>query len=367
MQKDSVAVIGAGTAGLVYSRRAAQLGLDVTVYDQNPAPGNPVKASGILSLNCLESIGVKYSRIEANPLCGARIHAGGAVMEIRSARPQAMAINRLRLNELCLDQAAAAGVRIETGRRMVAAELERVSEKSIVVGADGFNSAVARHFSFPDQLLHVLTYRAEYDAAAEDPSMVDLFFDRNLSPGFFAWIAPESRTTVEAGIGISPGHGNAKAAFERFMRSCTSGLPDGARLRSAYASVIPIELRSRFVDDERDVMLVGDAAGQVKPTTGGGISFGSAAALMAAQATKARLQGGARLSAYEKAWRKAYSADMAAHSVLKSIYTGISPEWMARMIRLMNALGVQGFLGTHGDMDRPTLTLKRVIARWSRN
>jgi geranylgeranyl reductase family protein len=355
----NVSVIGAGVSGLIFAKKAAQLGINVTVYDQNKKPGYPVKASGILSINGLKSTGINYRKLKLNPLYGARIHAENAVMTIKAAKPQAYAVNRLELNELCFDEAVSVGADINVGKRIEADELSKISKNSIIVGADGFNSIVARHFKFKGRQTNILTYRAEYDFDVDDPSMVDLFFDNRISPGFFAWISPESNNVLEAGIGISSGNGNSREAYKKFLETSYAGILKNKKPRAEFASVIPIGLKDYFVNN--NAMLIGDAAGQVKPITGGGIILGATAAIMAAEASKNFFDGSGNLSDYERAWKKKFSTDLLMHNIIRMIYSKIGSKTISNLIKIMNAIGMQGFLSKYGDMDQPTNIFKNAI------
>ena len=127
-----------------------------------------------------------------------------------------------------------------------------------------------------------------------------MFFS-SIASRFFAWTAPYSKERVEAGIGVS---GFAKrdsaTAFRAFEK--TNTMLSGAKHVQGWASMIPLSCRALTVKD--NVALVGDAAGQVKATTGGGIIFGASCAKILAATIESHIRKGAPLSHYEKDWRK---------------------------------------------------------------
>ncbi len=362
--KGSASVIGAGSSGLLFAKRAAELGVGVRVYDQRKVLGHPVRASGILSISGLDSLGIEYKHIVSNTIYGAKIYAGNEVMTIRSGKPQAHVLNRLRLNELLAQKCTDLGVEIERGRKINAEQLDRLSDSGIVVGADGFNSGVARHFGMVSAGTHVLTYREVYFTDdVEELDMVELFFDNRICKGFFGWIAPESKRTIEIGIGIGPEHGNSKEAMNRFKRiGRVMEVLKKCRFVDGGASVIPLSLRDRFTDDDKRVLLVGDAAGHVKPTTGGGIIFGGSGAVMAAEAVKNYFDGNGRISDYERMWRKQFSLDMKLHSVIRKVYASLGPAQLSYLVKAAKLLGAESFFSEKGDMDRPSVMLKRLFA-----
>lgn len=362
--KSRVAIIGAGMSGLLLARKLRKSKIDVTVYDQKHKLGHPVRASSILSISGLSALGIDHTKIPANELRGARIYADGKMMEIRSKKAMAYSMDRHELNEMIKEECVDAGASIVTGKRIDADRLDELSGDSVIVGADGFNSTVARKYGFGACAQHVLTYRAEYAADFEDGKIVELFFDKAVAPGFFGWIAPEPKGVVEVGIGIGQGHGNSKAAYERLAKmQRVSEFLASARLRDHGASVIPIGLREKFSDNKKEVILIGDAAGQVKATTGGGIIFGGNGALIAADAIDRHIKLGANLEEYERLWRNRYWIDMKMHAAIRKLYSGLDARHIASLMGIMKTVKMDKFLGEYGDMDRPSLILKRFFLR----
>ena len=136
----------------------------------------------------------------------------------------------------------------------------------------------------------------------------------------------------------------------------------GAKLIDGYASMIPMQTMRKIVDEKNEVLLVGDAAGQVKPTTGGGIVFGGNAAIIAANVIKMHIQNGVDLSTYETAFRKKYGLDIRLHSMINKVYSR-STVGLGYLLMISNAFGLDSFFGKYGDMDRPSVMLKRFFLR----
>ena len=359
-----VSVIGAGTAGLLTAKELEKRGMHTVVYDQKSELGLPVRASGIISINGLNSMGLDYTKAVTNTLTGARIHAGGACMRILAKEPVARVLDRKSLADICASEAESAGAEIVRGKRITGTALDELRRKSVIVGADGAVSAVARHFSMGAISRYALTYKAEFNVDVDDPSSVDLFFGKNEFPGLFAWICPNAKDLLEVGIGIDSGKGNARAAMERFLSSDMVRKAVGnAKIVDNGASMIPMRMRERIVDAEKRVLLVGDAAGQVKGTTGGGIVYGSAAAIIAAEKIYMSISAGESLEEYEKAYMKKYGNEMKLHYMINRFYSSMGSASLAAVIRLMNFLGMDSFISEYGDMDMPSLLIKRLFVR----
>ena len=362
--KDKVAVIGAGTAGLILAKNTAEAGIDTVVYDQKNELGIPVRASGILSIRGLNNLGIDYSRGVTNTLFGARIHGGSRTMSIVAKKPMARVLDRKILNDICEELALKAGATVQKGVRVNDAMLDKLAKERIIVGADGAVSSVARHYNMGAVSNYITTYKADFNVDVKDTGIVDLFFDQKLAPGLFAWLCPNAKDILEVGIGLDSRFGNAKRAFDKFlgMEEVVDLLENSKKIDEG-ASIIPIGLRKKIVDERREVLLVGDAAGQIKHTTGGGIIFGSNAAIIAARTIKSHLKKGTKLSLYDKAFKMQFKRDMLLHAMIHNLYSSMSAERIGTLIGMLHSLGVDRFLGDYGDMDRPSLVIKRFFLR----
>jgi flavin-dependent dehydrogenase len=359
----SVVIVGAGVVGLSLAKDIASKGIEVTVYDaKRRVSDNASKASGILSASGLERTGLPYQKAVVNRLNGAVLHAGRETLRVKAAGTKALVIDRCKLAEACLEEAEKAGARVLLGKRFDREEVRDVArDKNItLVGADGAVSTVASAFAFPPVKEYVLTYKAEYDSAhIEDTGTVDMFFS-DIAKRFFAWTVPYSKEKVEAGIGVSGfARRDSATAFRAFEK--TNSMLSDARFVNGQASMIPLSSRKITVKD--NVALVGDAAGQVKATTGGGIIFGVSCAKILAATIESRITKGAPLSHYEREWRRRYAMDLRLHGMLHSYYSGVDTRSFELLFRLSKLFGAESFLSKYGDMDRPSAMIRRFFLR----
>lgn len=362
--RDKVSIVGAGTSGLIAARDLAALGIDTSVYDQKTRLGHPAKASGIISINGIRSLGIGYARAVTNTLYGANIHAGKATMRIVSKRAQAHVLDRVVLNEICYDESVARGAKVSTGTKIDSSRLDTLHKENIIVGADGPLSTVARHFSMGAIKKYTLTYKAEFNVNVDDASIVDLFFDNSIAPRFFGWMCPNAKDLLEVGIGIDSKYGNSKTAFERFVRiKEVAQKIESAKMAEGYASLIPMQTARKVVDERKEVLLVGDAAGQVKPTTGGGVVFGGSAARLAAKVIEEHVRRGVSLAKYGRLFKRNFGTDIALHGLINKIYSNLDARKLEFMVNISKTLGLENFFSLYGDMDRPSLMLKRFFLR----
>ncbi len=362
-----VIVIGAGVVGLTLAKELVLHGVDVDVYDAKKSVADgAAKASGIFSVNGLSRIGIDPKHTIVNTLDGATLRAGNERLRIKSKSTMAYVVDRGMLAELCKSAAEKAGAKVILGRKFDRKELQELaSDKNrIIIGADGAVSTVAAAFSFPKIKEYVLTYKAEYARAKlDDPDMAGLFFSNQIAYRFFGWTCPYSKDKVEVGIGISDrAKISSTAAFSKFIGSgMLDGMLNGSERLNGYASIIPLTSRPSTVKD--NVMLVGDAAGQVKATTGGGIIFGCSCAKILAATIKSNIHKGTSLNVYEREWRRKYSLDLKLHHFLHDYYSNLRVSNFEVFLKLCKVLGAEKFFSEYGDMDRPSLMLKRFFLR----
>ncbi|MEM0202307.1 MAG: NAD(P)/FAD-dependent oxidoreductase [Candidatus Micrarchaeaceae archaeon] len=359
-------VIGAGVIGLHLAERLALSGISVKVYDRKQhITDGAEKASGILSISGLNASGLPYRSAVLNTLDGALLYAGRQKLYVESKEPKAYVIDRAKLALNAYHAAVKAGAEIILEKGIGAEELHALarSGKYVIIGADGAVSATASAFSFPPIKEYALTYKEVYKGARiTDASKVELVFSR-ATPGFFGWTVPYKKNVLEIGAGVSSrAKMSSYQAFKGFSSSAIvyRHIKPAERL-NGYASIIPLAARSTTV--KGDIALVGDAAGQVKATTGGGIIFGTACADALSTAIEKRIREGKSLKHYEKEWRKRYGTELKLHSLAHAYYSSLGEKGLEALFRLSKIFGIEGFLGKHGDMDRPSIIIRRFFLR----
>jgi len=161
-----------------------------------------------------------------------------------------------------------------------------------VIGADGARSEVARQsIEGAEKTKYVFAYheiiQAPQNAPDHDPTRCDVYYRGSLSPDFYGWVFPHGNT-VSVGTGSADKGFSLRSAVGRLRE--TAGLGDSATLRREGAP-LPMKPLPRW-DNGRDVVLVGDAAGVVAPSSGEGIYYAMACARMAADKVHLFLQEG---------------------------------------------------------------------------
>jgi flavin-dependent dehydrogenase len=280
-------IVGASFAGLVAARTAAMRGLNVVVLEAKPEAGARVATTGILVKEATEEIDLPHD--VTRRVHGVRLYSP-SLRHIDLFSPGAffLTTDTAGLLRWLAREALRAGTRIRYGARFVGAArcgdwfaiFGQDLEARYILGADGARSAVARHFRLGRNERFLVGVEAEFDGLDADRRFLHCFLDRNLAPGYLAWVAPGPRVTQ---VGLAGGTGRRIDLSAFLARTEPIFRFTGARIVERRAGRIPA---GGLVHpwSAPGVLLVGDAAGMVSPATGGGIRLAFQFGRRAAQA-----------------------------------------------------------------------------------
>jgi len=317
-------IVGAGIVGLYL---AARMG-DAEVWEKNKVP-RPKSCSGLVSLTGLRATGLPWKECALNYARGAVFHTQDNEITVERSNSQAVVLDRDKLHRIMIEEAEAKGAKIRWNSPWNGQPDPRMP----ILGADGAASEVARRVN-GNHKKHVFTYQIEAELSEDiDPEFVHLYFG-DFAPGFFAWTIPLSEKKARIGIGVN--QGNPRAAFNNFAKNMSI-----KEWENAQAGVIPLFTKSRIVYD--NMAIVGDAAGQIKNTTGGGIVFGCKSARLLAEAVdKGNIQW------YEKKFKEMYEHDLVAHARIRTFIDKVGAE---KAFDIANKMGFKRVAEEEGDMD----------------
>lgn len=364
-----VAVVGAGPAGSVAAREIAAAGLRVVVVEEHPQVGRPVHCAGLVTARTLEAAGVSEKDLVLNQIRGAIVHTpAGNQVAVGGDKTHALVIDRPLLDQRLAERAQEAGATLMLERRVTGVErtdrgmrlemargrARSVLEASLVVGADGARSLVARCTGTAAPEESIVATGGEISGGALTSDMVEVFVHPDLAPGWFGWLIPVGDGVARVGTGSAVGGASPRRLLD--------GLMDRhAHLRSArylrlQGGVIPVAPVRQVASP--GVMLVGDAAGQVKPTSGGGIYTsilaGKLCARVAAEALRRGDMGNSALSAYGDLWMEQVGADLLMGAALRRLLTRLTPMEVEACLQLFTLEEVRAAALEYGDLDFPT-------------
>lgn len=347
------AVVGAGPAGSRFAQQAATKGYDVLLLEQGSV-GDPLACSGHVSQDLWEYVDAPREQLLQNEIRGARFHTEWKGytegIPFYQQEPISGVIDRKALDRQMAKQATTAGAVLKTDHSVISVsegknhvriesrtqnDVEKFNAK-MVIGCDGPQSRVRSEIGLPEpeQFLHgVFGHSSKPDTGD--------FVDVHLTvPSFFAWRIPRGQAGVEYGVGAPPESG----VKQQYNQLCTVY---DVNPEHTYSGVIPIGPPDTVTGHR--TALIGDAAAQTKPFTGGGILYGLACADHAAQTLDP--ENPATTRQYESQWRDDLAIEISLGKLIQRAYN--LPKQVQRA-------GMHIFAGEIGvDMDRPTTLLSK--------
>jgi digeranylgeranylglycerophospholipid reductase len=265
-----VVIAGGSISGLLAAREIAAGGLSVAVLEEDAEIGTPEHCGGLVSVSGIQNLGIvpDIDTIENNRIAHAKIFSPSSCFEISAERQKVIVLDRRSFDKQIAFQAQKKGaeIRVRCSMRSFGKEgsgyVVKTSEGDIscnfFVDARGIASIISRN---RDGVLHSAQY--EVYASWIEPHTIEVVFNNQHYPGFFAWIIPTGRGKGK--VGVAGRRINVASALQNYIDSKGKS----SVVRKVYAPIwINGPLRS-FVFDK--TIIVGDAAGQSKPTTAGGI------------------------------------------------------------------------------------------------
>ncbi|MBI5228813.1 NAD(P)/FAD-dependent oxidoreductase [Candidatus Micrarchaeota archaeon] len=353
-----VVVVGASAIGGMCAKESRRRDLETVVLEEHSFVGKGGKCAGILSKKGLDELGVDYRKSILNNISGAVIHSPNHSLKVERSQTVAFVINRQKFDEQCVEEAVEAGAELELNHKVIGFQKKndaliaktKINQYAgkVLVGSDGFNSFTANFFKFPKIKEFVMCYQAEYeDIEVEHRHLVHVFLDAELFKGFFGWLIPTKRG-ARIGFGTNRPK-EIEAAMKKFFEKdeLKRKLGHSKKLSEFYAS-IPLSIREKT--QKENILLVGDAAGQTKATTGGGIIFGGRCAGVLGEEIEGHLINGEALD-YENAWRKQWGKTLEMHHILRKTFNAMSNEQIDLLVGFSRKLGFNKLLEFFGDMD----------------
>jgi geranylgeranyl reductase family protein len=398
-----VVVVGGGPAGCMAAKYAAKAGASTLIIEEDAEIGEPVQCAGLISKRALEESELRNRNSFINcEIKGAIVYSPSYELTLESRDQRAFAIRRNVFDRELAKEAQKEGAniilksKVKTVRKRgegtklaittaMANGAHEIKAK-VVIGADGVKSIVAQlaGLNVARSSLSCVQIEGEYKIG----DFAEIFVGKTIAPGFFAWTIPLG-TDNRARIGLcidkrfSPRpnplvflkrnlaeHPVIAKKYKGAVFSRTAGripIPVNAGLRGRKYKTVKI-------DKETGILLVGDAAAQIKPVTGGGVYYGMRCGKIAGEiAAQACLTGNMKmLKDYERRWRNEIGKEIAFGLKVHRLRCVMSDEDFDTIVHTLSQSEILQRIKKKGDMDYPSIvfhefftnpSLIRVMAR----
>jgi len=343
-------IVGGGPGGLFMASRLAERGVRTLVCEEHDRVGDPVHCTGVLSADSFPRFDLPDSAT-LNQLTAVRfVSPGGIPVDYTTPSPLATVIDRPAFDRALAARAIAAGAEVRPGARVTALEVEAAGVRATVGGAMmharlavlacGASYAFQRKFGFglPRAYLHT----AQRELRASRVADVELHFGQHVAPGGFAWAVPVVRPDgpyVRVGVMASR---DVLGCYARMVHWVGERCGVKDRDLPPRQKILPLGAIDRTFGER--MLAIGDAAGLVKPTTGGGIHYSIVSAALAAgvvvDALAADRLDAEALSAYERAWRAELADEFEAQRELRDVVTKLSDQAIDNFFELAHTDGI---------------------------
>lgn len=360
MEKD-VVIIGAGPIGLYAGKLLSKEGLDVLILEEDQEIGIPVQCAGLVGEEVFERFSLSRKSI-LRKIDKIKVYSPSKKSFNADLKPNAYVIDRKIFDkELGKDYVRSGGelslktrcYNVEVEKDFVKIIARRMDEKfeiksEIAMICEGPRSELANRLGFPRIKEYVSGLQYEVPSEIED---VEVYIGKKIAPEFFAWCIPSYEGIARIGL-------CARETPKKYLDSLLNSDLLRNRIKTSYfevnAGLIPLEPRKKTYGDR--IILVGDTAGQVKPTTGGGIYYGMLCAECAYETVKESFEmkefSENNLKRYQKRWEKEIGWEIKAGRIFRKMYRKLDDEKIDALLELLESDEIQKIIKEESHFDR---------------
>ena len=375
MEDYEVIVLGGGPVGLSVARDIALSGFSVLVLEEHPAIGEPLQCSGLVSPDVLHLAGINND-IVINQLKGSLVYSpSGTVMPLMGDKVYALAIDRSSFDYQLYMQALNAGAEVLLSTSAIG--LERAGAKVIVkttsgdkqvlyatkliIGAEGVNSLVAQFIGMPPPEIKVRLFAAEAELQNEKCELVKVFLGKSIAPGWFGWIIPLDKQNARVGVGVYDYNSSLYCCFQ-LLKESYPGIFKDIKIKRLTGGIVPLGLIQKTYGS--NAMVVGDAACQIKPISGGGLYFGLLCARhcasVAINSLRQKNYSEEELSLYQTLWESEIGSEINTGLWYRRIFSNFPDSRIDFILRNLNRPFLRSLILKYGDIDHPSKLSKKL-------
>ncbi|MBD3197126.1 MAG: geranylgeranyl reductase family protein [Candidatus Lokiarchaeota archaeon] len=363
-----VCIIGASISGNYLAFLLSDSNLKILLIEEHSEIGKPLQCAGIVSRK-LESLVNLKDHLILNRVNVAKIISPEGNEIYLSGDEQPFIIDRINFDYYFFEQIKRNPninivlnekfksfnlIEEEEGQLVLVETNKRTIKSKLLVGCDGPLSRVARQCGIINKIIYATQIRT---TTSFDPNTAELYFDERWND-LFGWLVPENSKTARIGLATSDGISNK---FKAFLKKLDIKKED---IIDRQGGIIPIGMMNECAFD--NTLLLGDAACQVKATTGGGIVMLLIAAKFAAGCIKSSFKEENFSKSfiyknYEKQCLYTIGKQLKFHFLLRIFFQNCTSDDFESLFQLIRKHKLQKLISLYGDMDFPRKMLIRLF------
>jgi digeranylgeranylglycerophospholipid reductase len=357
-----VVVVGGGPAGSCCARELALRGFKTFLLEEHETVASKVLCTGIIGINAFEEFPLPWETVVGTLGRMKAVSRYGTELSYTPQRPIAYIVDKAAFNSALAAQANAAGALLHTATRahdlvidgdgvhlhaLVGGEQPLRVHARLAILACGVQYHLAKSLGLgiPGEFLQ--------GAQAEVPRTLTQWTEVHLNKTFsreaFAWLVPVQSGYTRVGLMCAR---NARRALTRFLDDVAPQWREWEDVHLASKPIAQMPLRQSYAER---VLVIGEAAGQVKATTGGGIYYGLLAARLAAETVSQAFATGcfsaATLQVYERAWRSLLAEELALGLSFRKLYGWIGDRQMDGILHYIARNGLKDLIRCKANFD----------------
>jgi len=346
-----IVIIGGGPVGSYLAGRLAEAGDKVLTLERKGELEEQVCCTGIVSWECVNSFAIDNNVILKWTDSATIFSPSGRLLRLQQEKTQACILNRAAFNLAMARQAQSKGVEyvlnclvrdVQISHNGVSIKATWQKEKlnfkaRAAVIATGFDSNFGERLGLGKVRDFALGAQAEVET--NSLAGIEVYLGRKVAPGFFAWLVPLQ--PKRALVGLLSRH-----SPELYLRKLISSLLTQQKITSVMEKISyrGVSLKPPARTYGLRLLIVGDAAGQVKPVTGGGIYYGLLSADIAAnilhQALKTNDLSAKNLANYEREWKQKLGRELQIAYYARKLYEHLGDKQIDGLFDMMSSNGI---------------------------